>query len=193
MRSVIQSAWISFTMSGLAPWKTSKRHSAGLIFWSGYALPLSHSVKTVRHAVCALGGAHRLFKLQHGGYYETSPTLQKPKSTSIRQYSQAISLVKTIIDTATERDIEIVLTCCIIFIGLENLHGHYAESLRHVKAGTSFLVSLISRNQSIKALRDLPPFENVALESSNGGALSGRPPKFFDDFAQTLSRLGNDV
>lgn len=101
-------------------------------FWYSYALPLSHSAEAVRHAICALGGAHRMFKLQYG---DSGAAWHKVQQVSLQQYNLAIRSVKKLMDTATERDIEIVLTCCVVFISLENLYGHYAESLRHMRAG----------------------------------------------------------
>ena len=165
-------------------------------FWYNYALPLSHSFEAVRHAVCALGGAHRVFKLRRS--VESKLALDQLERASIQQYNRAIASIKSVMASATERDMEVILTCCVIFIGLENLHGHYAESLRHMKAGTSLLVSLLSqciRQQHTDLLTAGDTISDGNGRMVSSSSLLGRRPnlEFLDDFAQTLSRLANDV
>ncbi|RSL50954.1 hypothetical protein CEP53_008614 [Fusarium sp. AF-6] len=148
-------------------------------FWYSYALPLAHNVEAVKYAICALGGAHRAFKSHH---VKEHPGRQELQHVAFHQYNQAIRCVKSIMDTATERDMEVILTCCVVFISVENLHGRYTESIRHFKAGTSLLISLMNkRNQLVDFLN----------EESDGRARI--TPKFLDDIAQALCRLGNDV
>ncbi|KAM0560025.1 hypothetical protein ACHAPJ_003983 [Fusarium lateritium] len=151
-------------------------------FWYRYALPLGHSVEAVKYAICALGGAHRAFKIQD---CERHPAMDQLQLVSVQQYNQAIRNVNSLMNTATEEDIEVILVCCVIFISIENLHGRYAESLRHLKAGTSLLISLMGKES------ELGTFQRPGNRDSDGGlAVNTKLPH---DMAQTFCRLGNDV
>ncbi|KAF4962613.1 hypothetical protein FSARC_9391 [Fusarium sarcochroum] len=151
-------------------------------FWYRYALPLAHSVEAVKYAICALGGAHRAFKIQDS---EKHPAMDGLQLVSVQQYNQAIRHVNSLMNTATEEDIEVILTCCVIFISIENLHGRYAESLRHLKAGTSLLISLMSKGNELYNFQE--------LESGSSDGVLRVKAKLPHDMAQTFCRLGNDV
>lgn len=146
-------------------------------FWYSFILPLGHTSEAVKHAICALGGAHRLFKVRTS---KVHPSSREILDISVQQYNQAIRCVRVVMDAATEQDLHIILTCCLIFISIESLHGRYAESLRHLKAGTSLLVSLKSK---IDPQHDTSEFGTGATRGS----------RFLDSLAEAFCRLGNDV
>ncbi|SPO06543.1 uncharacterized protein DNG_09233 [Cephalotrichum gorgonifer] len=152
-------------------------------FWYNYALPLGHTAEAVKYAICALGAAHRAFKFQD---MKEHPSLHELRNLSVQQYNQAIHCVKAIMEKATtEQHMEIILSCCVIFISIENLHGRYAESLRHLKAGTSLLISLMSKTDPTEDLRE---FEGIHPDDR-----ATNTPKFLNHASQALCRLGNDA
>lgn len=114
-------------------------------FWQVHALPLGHAVEPVKYALCALGGVHRHFKTQHG-----KPPAQRDKldKAVICQYNEAIRQMQAFMRTASSSNIEVVLTCCVIFICIENLQGRYSEALRHLRAGAALLGSLRKKTES---------------------------------------------
>lgn len=151
-------------------------------FWYRYALPLAHTVEAVKYAICALGAAHRAFKFQR---LKEHPALHGLRNTSVQLYNQAIQCVQSVMGMATEQEMETILTCCVIFISVESLHGRYAESLRHLKAGTSLLISRINDGNQTNTHRTL---EGTTSDDQELGT-----SRFLDDIAQALCRLGNDA
>ena len=67
-------------------------------FWHSYVSPLSYSNDAVRHALCALGGAHQVFKLQRNEH----AAVQIVPKVSLEQYNKAIRRLNTPIRAANE-------------------------------------------------------------------------------------------
>lgn len=152
-------------------------------FWYIHALPLGHAVEPIKYAICALGGAHKHFKSQLLGESGNS-TLQALEEMSIQQYNQAIRHIQSFTQTPSKKNMEVILTCCVIFICVENLLGRYSESFRHMQAGCALLAS-------IRQLSD----QEAALSQQNGVQMDKARDKsrFFDDIGALLSRLGQDA
>ncbi|KAF7555445.1 hypothetical protein G7Z17_g2162 [Cylindrodendrum hubeiense] len=152
-------------------------------FWHIHALPLGHAVEPIKFAICALGGAHKHFKSQLLGTSTGGPSLQALEELSIQQYNQAIRHIESFTHSPSKRNMEVILTCCVIFICIENLLGRYSESLRHLQAGCALLTSI--RQLSIPD----------SLDARNGAWQDElrEKSKFYDDIATMLSRLGQDV
>ncbi|KAH6868899.1 hypothetical protein B0T10DRAFT_501989, partial [Thelonectria olida] len=104
-------------------------------FWLKYALPLSHVYQPIETAVCALGSAHKYFKLQD---QMDLVGRQSCEATSLGQYNLAIRAAHQYMGSP-ERKFEVILTCCLIFICIENLHGRHADALRHLESAFSLL------------------------------------------------------
>ncbi|KAK7428845.1 hypothetical protein QQZ08_004615 [Neonectria magnoliae] len=104
-------------------------------FWQKYALPLSHTYQPVESAICALGSAHKYFKRQDQMDLVTRQTWEE---ASVGQYNRAIRAAYQY-TSSSERTLEVILTCCLIFICIENLHGRYENALRHLESAFSLL------------------------------------------------------
>ncbi|KAL4732092.1 hypothetical protein ACLX1H_001100 [Fusarium chlamydosporum] len=109
-------------------------------FWHAYALPLSQDFKPVKVAIGALGGAHKAFKLQTQTDSLTKSLAQSYEVASIQQYNNAIKIMQEYM-SSPERNFQVVLTCCLIFICTESLYGRYANVTRHLEAAFSLLNS----------------------------------------------------
>ncbi|KAH7009600.1 hypothetical protein EDB80DRAFT_682077 [Ilyonectria destructans] len=104
-------------------------------FWHKYALPLSHTFPPIEAAICALGSAHKYFKRQGQMDLVTRQTCEE---ASVAQYNLAIRAAHQYMGSS-ERKLEVILTCCLIFICIENLHGRYQNALRHLESAFSLL------------------------------------------------------
>lgn len=151
-------------------------------FWYRYALPLAHTIGAVKYAICALGAAHREFKFQR---LREHPALHSIRRTAVRLYNKAIQCVQCVMDMTADQDIETILTCCVIFISIESLHGRYADSLRHLRAGTALLISRIDGQDELG-------YFGIA-DGAEPKATVNETSQFLEHIAQTLCRLGNDT
>ncbi|KAH8694570.1 hypothetical protein BGZ61DRAFT_452119 [Ilyonectria robusta] len=143
-------------------------------FWFTYALPLAHVMEPIKYAICALGGAHKYFKSQH--LRTSMQSIHPYEKLSVRQYNQAIHHVKSLMQTPSKENMEVIIICCIIFICIENLHGRYAESLRHLRAGSALLSQL---------------HDQGSTETNKKAPIN--MSRFFEDLSGLFSRLGQDV
>jgi hypothetical protein len=152
--------------------------SGPAVFWYNHALPLSHTVKPVKHALCAFAAAHRSF---------LSRDRRRPFGTqhdlAIEHYNRAISQIQPLMSSPTPENIDAVLVCCVIFATLENMVGRHAESLRHLRAGWRLLESC------------QPGSSAAAPETLGGGGSSScsSNAQLFHDVAGMLSRLHLDT
>ncbi|WXC60749.1 hypothetical protein SNK03_006632 [Fusarium graminearum] len=106
--------------------------------WHTYVLPLSHEFESIKSAIGALGGAHKAFKLQTQTDSLTQSLAQSYELASIKQYNNAIQIMKQYMESP-ERNLQVVLTCCLIFICIESLYGRYMNVTRHLEAAFSLL------------------------------------------------------
>ena len=113
-------------------------------FWSRRVLPMSHNEPAVRHAVVALGAAHQLYlqKLSAPLLEDTTASMARLEVIATQHYNKAIGDLVCIKDsqTSTTVDAEVtILTCCLLFVCLENLLGRFDEGIRHMRAGARLL------------------------------------------------------
>ncbi|KAI1013826.1 hypothetical protein LB503_010558 [Fusarium chuoi] len=107
-------------------------------FWHVYALPLSQTSKPVKAAIGALGGAHKAFKLQTQTDSLTQSLAQSYEIASIQQYNNAIRVMQEYMNSP-DKDFQVILTCCLIFICTESLYGRHKNVERHLEAAFSLL------------------------------------------------------
>ncbi|KAJ9413980.1 hypothetical protein QL093DRAFT_2070685 [Fusarium oxysporum] len=151
-------------------------------FWYKFVLPFAHMVEPVKYALCALGGAHRRFITGH----EDGPTSSSAldfELISIQQYNQAILHLKPLMSDSSRANLQTTLICCVIFICIENMHGRYTDSIRHLRAGGQLLNSL--REQGL-----------LTCSPSSGSSLDGTSESeccLFHLTTDMLYQLGQNV
>lgn len=160
--------------------------SGPAVFWYNHALPLSHTVKPVKHALCAFAAAHRAFLSR-----DRRRPFGPEHDLAIEHYNSAISQIQPLMSSPTPDNIDAVLICCVIFATLENMVGRHAESMRHLRAGWRLLESY----QPDLGVRDGGGGSSSSSTGSpdgGGGGSSSDAPQLFDDVAGMLSRLHLD-
>jgi hypothetical protein len=110
-------------------------------FWQTIVLPLAHTVEPIKQALCAMGGAHRRFLIDYDATDNQEITSQS-NLAAIQKYNQAITHIMPLMTSQTPDTLRTTIICCIIFICIENLHGRYADSVRHLHAACHLLNSL---------------------------------------------------
>ncbi|EMD94622.1 hypothetical protein COCC4DRAFT_64454 [Bipolaris maydis ATCC 48331] len=112
-------------------------------FWSQRVLPMCYNDPAVRNTVVALGAAHYLYlqKLQSSNSGDTNASMSHFECVAIQYYNNAIAeLVKLNNGDKSTWDTQLkTLTCCLLFICLENILGRSEEGIRHIQAGARLL------------------------------------------------------
>jgi hypothetical protein len=149
-------------------------------FWLQDIPLLAHHCQAVRHALVAVGAAHRAFLLR-------TDTTTSDNHAVTRYYNAAVHSLQLTMSRHEHLTIWATLACCILFICFENLRGGYAESIRHLRAGARLLVaSLESDNKStcVGSAWEAKPTRLVGHPMS---------PEQFDSIVTLISRLGLDI
>ncbi|KUJ17310.1 uncharacterized protein LY89DRAFT_584492 [Mollisia scopiformis] len=98
-------------------------------FWSHVVLRFSEASPAVFRAVLSLSALHETT------YCQGSETTME-SMTFLRQYNKAI---RQLCSRQTIQPVQFTLTCCILFICLENLRGNYDAALLHLEKGLEVL------------------------------------------------------
>lgn len=103
--------------------------------WCRLLPQLSHHEPTVRHAVVALSAAHAKRP-------SSSRALQKSHEVFVlEQYSKAIQSLRLLLSKAQGPCFTVLLVTCLLFSGLEMLHGNERRALDHLEGGMKILSS----------------------------------------------------
>lgn len=100
-------------------------------FWSHVVLQFSEASSAVFRAVMSLSSLHEIIY----GEPRTGSFLED-RLSFLRQYNKAI---RQLCSRHTAQPIQFTLTCCILFICLENLRGDYDAALLHLEKGLEVL------------------------------------------------------
>jgi hypothetical protein len=119
-------------------------------FWTHLVLPTAHGDSSVKHALVALGMAHRTFIGSAEG--------DSLHELMLQQYNAAIRHL-TDSSKGAGADTRETLICCLIFFCLETILGHYAQSLQHLRSGSRLLFTHLestrcSSGENSKLLED---------------------------------------
>lgn len=152
-------------------------------FWNTFVLPLAHTTEPVKHALCALGGAHRRFLTRYQAYSTCSSSAAEYELVSIQKYNQAIEHMRPLMLENTEASLQTTLICCVIFISIESLHGRYNDAIRHLHAGCQLLNSLQGRINLKQGHLTQIHYEGTGSTAYN----------LFGMVAEMLLRLGQNV
>lgn len=111
-------------------------------FWLREVPLLAQNFDAVRHALHAIGIAHKSFLCRNDASIDLGAS--KSEHQIMQQYNAAIvHLRQTTQHVPHQTRIQLNLVTCVLFICLENIRGHYAESTRHFKAGSALLLSTL--------------------------------------------------
>ncbi|KAK1997552.1 C6 zinc finger domain-containing protein [Colletotrichum falcatum] len=110
--------------------------------WSNYILPLGYYSDPIKHAVVALGVAHRTFL--ENPYSETKPSASAVAFGDLaeRHYRKAVTGTIEIMADPSPVNIRITLICCLVFVCFEIVRGQYDKAVQHLRAGSRVLESL---------------------------------------------------
>ena len=153
------------TISGLG---FSRTHTD---FWKHLVLPTAHSDSSVKHALVALGMAHRTFI--------ASSKDDSLHELMLQQYNAAIRHL-TDSSKGNGADTTETLICCLIFFCLETILGHYAQSLQHLRSGSKLLFSHMEHKRCSKA-ENSKLLEDTITQIADVFAVLGVDAGFFMD------------
>ncbi|KAF6785558.1 C6 zinc finger domain protein [Colletotrichum sojae] len=134
--------------------------------WSNYILPLGYYSDSVKHAVIALGVAHRAFL--------EDPLLESTPSDSAlalndlanKHYRMAVAEAIRVMADPSPVNIRVTLACCLVFVCLEIVRGQYDKAVQHLRSGSKVLESL--HQAALASRRDplsIPPSERALVET----------------------------
>lgn len=103
----------------------------GSTFWSHMVLQFSQSSPEVLHAVLALAALHK-----HQDEKSNGTGNAKSYLLSLTQYNKSIGYLRA---RQLRRDKPLTLTCCVLFICLENSQGNNDTALAHLQNGLRIL------------------------------------------------------
>lgn len=165
-------------------------------FWLDHLPSSLHNAEGVRHALIALGAAHRSFL---GGTRQPDAMSHNNNSKNnndderfiLLHYNLAIRHIQPLMSNPTAANLHATLICCLLFICFENIRGRYAESVRHLQSGARLLSSLLAAN----TLPANSTGENHAIspQFQNAPATAGIQSPDMDRFIALFSCLGIDV
>jgi hypothetical protein len=159
-------------------------------FWDRTVLQAAHHEAAIKHAVLALSSLHQLMSLSN-----ENEAKQQHRSYAERQYQQALADVRTLISSATDKEVDRILIACVIFVVFEAIRGDFRASQIHLESGRSVIIQnrsimrqRISRRQDLDEICEaLFRLDIPALAFQDTTAPS---PFGLDDYYQTQP-LGN--
>ncbi|OHF00916.1 C6 zinc finger domain-containing protein [Colletotrichum orchidophilum] len=156
--------------------------------WSNYILPLGYYSDSVKHAIIALGVAHRGFL--ENPYFDEKPSESALafNDLAVRHHRKAVSETIQIMADPSPVNIRITLICCLVFVCYEIVRGQYDKAIQHLKAGSRVLESL--HQAAISNQRD------PLSVSTYDGQLAETVQKHFDqlcDITNMFTCIGMDT
>ncbi|KAK1590439.1 C6 zinc finger domain-containing protein [Colletotrichum navitas] len=110
--------------------------------WSNYILPLGYYSDPIKHAVIALGVAHRAFL--ENPFSDPNPSMSAVAFGDLaeEQYRKAVTGTIEIMADPSPVNIRITLISCLVFVCFEIVRGQYDKAVQHLRAGSRILESL---------------------------------------------------
>ncbi|KAL6169044.1 hypothetical protein ACJQWK_05404 [Exserohilum turcicum] len=109
-------------------------------FWSQRVLPMCHKEPAIRHAIVALGAAHYVYlqKLSKTTPADVKESMSHYECVATSFYNKAIGQLVSLngIQGPALWEAQLtMMTCCLLFVCLENIFGRFEEGVRHMQAG----------------------------------------------------------
>ncbi|KAM3065207.1 hypothetical protein ACMFMG_010399 [Clarireedia jacksonii] len=137
-------------------------------FWRATVLQLSESFPAVLHAVIAISTLHE---------YLDHPTSETHRMF-LQQYNKSIRHIRTL---PAENQVQVTLTCCIIFVCLENARGNHERALEHLESGLKIFNTWKHQRRLLTSEKDV---QNDILEIMC--RLDAQATSFWDSRKPTL-------
>ncbi|WYZ35869.1 hypothetical protein EsH8_X_000516 [Colletotrichum jinshuiense] len=110
--------------------------------WNNYILPLGYYSDSVKHAIIALGVAHRAFLENPSFDGQPSESTTAFNNLATRHYRNAVSEIVQVMADPSPVNVRLTLICCLVFVCFEIVRGQYDMAIQHLKAGSKLLDSL---------------------------------------------------
>ncbi|KAL0933889.1 C6 zinc finger domain protein [Colletotrichum truncatum] len=110
--------------------------------WSNYILPLGYYSDSVKHAVVALGVAHRAFLEDPFYGMQGADNALALSDLASRHYRKAVAEAIQIMADPSPVNIRITLICCLIFVCYEIVRGQFDKAVQHLRSGAKVLESI---------------------------------------------------
>ncbi|CCF44623.1 C6 zinc finger protein [Colletotrichum higginsianum] len=130
--------------------------------WSNYILPLGYYADSIKHAIIALGVAHRAF-LERDPSADSAPSQSDLAFNGLaeRHYRKAVSEAIKIMADPSPVNVRVTLVCCLVFVCFEIVRGQYDKAIQHLRSGSRVLESL-HQASSLASRRDSTASLSVA-------------------------------
>ncbi|KAL4727029.1 hypothetical protein ACLX1H_005929 [Fusarium chlamydosporum] len=157
--------------------------------WHDVILPLSHTNKPLKYALCALGASHQRFLASYPGHFRNITHSTDYDYQASQKYSQAISFICPVMAENKRLNLKITLLSCTIFICIENLQRRYADSVRHLRAGYQLLDHL---STTIESQNDNPDRKLLDRNAQDDRKLIGGLSKMFSSLSKNVAAFTGD-
>ncbi|CAG7917013.1 unnamed protein product [Penicillium olsonii] len=147
--------------------KRTAKKFAGIFqsdFWETLIFQASAQEPSVRHAVIALGSAHR-FEQRSDPRVPAEPTTISTEHFTLQQYNKAIRHLRSN-NPQSGHSLRVALITCMLFVTLEYLRGQYEMGSAHLRYGMRLLADVsASTSRSRMKPRVIRPEEDFAYNA----------------------------
>lgn len=114
-------------------------------FWDKLVFQAASTEPAVRHAILALGSAHK--REGHAKLILPSDnTPDKEEQFTLQQYTKAITYLQPHFSARNNPSIRVGLLTCLIFVIMESIRGHYNAAVTHLQSGLKLLDEFQARS-----------------------------------------------
>ncbi|KAI1205167.1 uncharacterized protein F4807DRAFT_444211 [Annulohypoxylon truncatum] len=119
-------------------------------FWDKLVFQAASTEPAVRHAILALGSAHK-----REGRVSLIPALDitpdKEEQFTLQQYSKAITYLQPHFSSRENSSVRVGLLTCLIFVILEFIRGRYKTAITHLQSGLKLLDESQARSDDVES------------------------------------------
>jgi hypothetical protein len=106
--------------------------------WKDLILPMSHSERAVTHAVVALAAMHEDLQ-SRGAPLSREDLANRRQQFALGQYGRSLAALNERRYSQDPKLRDVILTCCMLFVAIDVLRGHYDPALLHLKNGLAII------------------------------------------------------
>lgn len=106
--------------------------------WTDLVLPMCHHEPAVSHAVVAVSVLHEEFEVRGVSLAREDLSLSRHRF-ALGQYGRALAILNQRRHSQDPKFLEVILTCCYLFVAFDVMRGQYDPALLHLKQGLAVL------------------------------------------------------